>query len=129
MTVSNTRMEPERRKGPDFWVKALGWLSGFSWVLMLLGLFIVERAKPQSENLLAKAAKIEVNTNWDQGLIKYLFYLVIFGLCTSIIGIMINSRRYRREEDRFKLTLVVLGMLSIFGIIIYLFTVFIPNSM
>jgi hypothetical protein len=58
-------MKPERRKGPDFWVKVLGWIGGLSWFLMLLGLFIIGRAKPQSENLLAKAAKVEVSTTWD----------------------------------------------------------------
>ncbi len=117
MTVTNTRMQQDRRKGPDPWIKALEWLGVFGWLLMFAALFIFDRAKPQSENILVKAAKVEAYNTWNQELINALFYLMIFGLCISIIGIAINSRRYRRKDDRFRITLIILGMISIFGII------------
>ena len=129
MTVTNTRMKLDRRRGPDFWVRILAWFGGISWVLMFAAIFIIDRAKPEAEKILTRASGAEVRTTWDQTLLGYLFYLVIFGLCVSTVGIMINSKRYRREEDRFRLTLIVLGMLSIFGIAIYLFTVFMPDGM
>ncbi len=122
MTVNNSRMKTERRKGPDLCVKVLGWLGVFSWFLMFMALFIIDRAKPEAENIFTKAAKIKVRTTWNQELTNYLFYLMIFGLCISIIGIVINSRRHHREEDRFRLTLIILGIISIFGIIKYLFS-------
>ncbi len=129
MTVTNTRKKIDRRRGPDFWVKILAWLGGISWFLMFAAMFIIDRAKPEAEKILSRASGAEVSTTWDQTLVGYLFYLVIFGLCVSTVGIMINSRRYRREEDRFRLTLIVLGMLSIFGLAIYLFTVLMPDGM
>ncbi|ODS34338.1 MAG: hypothetical protein SCARUB_00469 [Candidatus Scalindua rubra] len=122
MIVNNTGMKPERRKGPDIWVKALGWFVVFGWFLMFVALFIIDRAKPEDENIFTKAAEIEVRTTWNQELINYLFYLMIFGLCISIIGIVINSRRHHREDDRFRLTLIILGITSILGIIKYLFS-------
>jgi uncharacterized membrane protein YhaH (DUF805 family) len=122
-------MKLDRRSGPDFWVRILAWFGGISWVLMFAAIFIIDRAKPEAEKILTRASGAEVRTTWDQTLLGYLFYLVIFGLCVSTVGIMINSKRYRREEDRFRLTLIVLGMLSIFGIAIYLFTVFMPDGM
>ncbi len=121
MTVTNTRMKLDRRKGPDPWVKALEWLGVFGWLLMFTALFILDRAKPESENFLIKATKIEASTTWNQELTNALFYLMIFGLCISIIGIAINSRRYRRKDDRFRITLIILGVISIFGIIKYFF--------
>jgi len=129
MTVTNTRVKIDRRSGPDFWVRILAWLGGISWVLMFAAMFIIDRAKPEAEKIFTRASGAEVRTTWDQTLLGYLFYLVIFGLCVSTVGIMINSKRYRREEDRFKLTLIVLGMLSILGIAIYLFTVLMPDGM
>ncbi len=129
MTVTNTRMKLDRRRGPDFWIRVLGWLGGISWFLMFAAMFIIDRAKPEAEKIITRASGVEVGTTWDQTLLGYLFYLVIFGLCISTVGIMINSRRYRREEDRFRLTLIVLGMLSLFGIAIYLFTLLIPAGM
>ncbi len=115
-------MKQERRKGPDLWVKVLGWLGVFGWFLMFMALFIIDRAKPEDENIFTKAAKIEVRTTWNQELTNYLFYLMIFGLCISIIGIVINSRRHHREDDRFRLNLIILGIISIFGIIKFLFS-------
>ncbi len=129
MTVTNTRRKIDRRSGPDLWVRILGWLGGISWVLMFAAMFIIDRAKPEAEKIITRVSGTEVSTTWDQTLVGYLFYLVIFGVCVSTVGIMINSRRYRREEDRFKLTLIVLGMLSIVGIAVYFFTVFMPDGM
>ncbi|MFQ5962813.1 MAG: hypothetical protein ACE5KZ_00835 [Candidatus Scalinduaceae bacterium] len=121
MTVNNTGTKSERRKGPDLWVRILGWLCVFGWFLMFVALFIIDRAKPQAENMFTKAAKIEVRTTWNQELTNYLFYLMIFGLCISVIGIVINSRRHHREDDRFRFTLIILGIISFLGIIKYLF--------
>ncbi len=129
MTVTNTRVKLNRRNGPDFWVRILGWFGGISWFLMFAAMFIIDRAKPEAEKILTRTSGAEVTTTWDQTLLGYLFYLVIFGLCISTVGIMINSKRYRREEDRFRLTLIVLGMLSIIGITIYLFIVLMPDGM
>ncbi|MFQ5715017.1 MAG: hypothetical protein ACE5GU_13400 [Candidatus Scalinduaceae bacterium] len=129
MTVTKTRMKLDRRRGPDFWIRILGWLGGISWFLMFAAMFIIDRAKPEAEKIITRASGAEVSTTWDQTLIGYLFYLVIFGLCISTVGIMINSKRYRRDEDRFRLTLILLGMLSIFGIAIYLFTFLMPDGM
>ncbi len=122
MPVNNTRMKPERRKGPDLWVKALGWLSVFGWFLMFVALFIIDRAKPGHEDMFTKGANIEVRTTWKQELIDYLFYLMIFGLCIGIIGLVVNSTRHHRKDDRFRVTLIILGIISIFGIIKHLFS-------
>ncbi len=129
MTVTDTRKKLDKRSGPDFWVRTLGWFGGISWFLMFAAMFIIDRAKPEAEKIITRASGAEVDTTWDQTLLGYLFYLVIFGLCISIAGIMINSKRYRRAEDRFRLTLIMLGMLSLFGIAIYLFAVLMPDGM
>ncbi len=121
MVENNTDMKPDRRKGPDLWSKTLRWLGVFGWFVMFVAIFILDRAKPEEENMFTKAAKISVRKTWDQELIHYLFYLMIFGLCISVIGIVINSRRHHRKDDRFKYILIILGIISLFGIIKYLF--------
>ena len=121
MPVDYTKIRPERRKGPDLWVKVLGWFAIFGWFLMFMVLFIIDRAKPEYENMFTKSANIKVRTTWNQELINYIFYLMIFGLCMSIIGLVINSRRHHRAKDRFRYTLIILGIISFFGIIRHLF--------
>ncbi len=121
MIENNTDTKSERRSGPDLWAKTLRWLGIFGWFVMILALFIIDRAKPEQENMFTKAANFSVRSTWDQELIYYLFYLMIFGLGISVIGIVINSRRHHRKDDRFKYILIILGAISFFGIIKYIY--------
>lgn len=121
MIEYNTDMQPDRRKGPDLWNKTLRWLGIFGWFVMIVALYIIDMAKPEGENMFTKKLNVSVRTTWDPELIQYLFYLLIFGLCISVIGIVINSRRHHRKDDRFRYILIVLGAISFFGIIKYLF--------
>ncbi len=121
MTENDTGRRPDRRRGPDLWSKTLRWLGVFGWFVMFVAIFIIDRAKPEEENMFTKAAKVSVRKTWNQELIHYLFYLMIFGLCISVIGIVINSRRHHRKDDRFKYILIILGIISSFGIVKYLY--------
>ena len=121
MPEDNYGIRPERRKGPDLWVKVLGWFAIFGWFLMFAALLIIERAKPEDENMYTRSANAEVRTTWDQELTKYIFYLMISGLCISIVGLVINASRHHRANDRFRLTLIILGIISLFCIIIHHF--------
>ncbi len=121
MAENDTGTRPDRRRGPDLWSKTLRWLGVFGWFVMFVAIFIIDRAKPEEENMFTKAAKVSVRKTWDQELNHYLFYLMIFGLCISVIGMVINSRRHHRKDDRFKYILIILGVISSFGIIKYLY--------
>ncbi len=121
MIENDTDMKPDRRRGPDLWVKTLRWLGVFGWFIMIAALFIIDRARPEEENMFTKAANVSVRTTWNMELFHYLFYLMIFGLCISVIGIVINSRRHHRADDRFRYILIILGIISAFGIIKYLY--------
>ncbi len=122
MVENNTGMKPDRRRGADLWVKTLRWLGVFGWFVMIVALFIIDRAKPEEENMFTKAANVSVRKTWNLELFHYLFYLMIFGLCISVLGIVINSRRHHRTDDRFKYILIILGIISSFGIIKSLYT-------
>ena len=121
MIENNTDIKPDRRKGPDLWSKTLRWLGVFGWFVMFVALFIIDRARPEEENMFTKSANVSVRSTWNLELIHYLFYLMVFGLCISIIGIVINSRRHHRVNDRFRYILIILGIISLFGIIKYCF--------
>ena len=121
MVDDSVNMEQDRRRGPDFWTKALRWLGIFGWFVMIVALYILDMAKPEEENMFTKNLDVSVRKTWDPKLIHYLFCLLIFGLCISVIGIIINSRRHHRKDDRFKYILITLCAISTFGIIKYLF--------
>ena len=121
MVENNTDMQQDRRKGPDLLIKTLRWLGIFGWFVMIAALYIIDMAKPEEENMFTRKLDVSVRKTWDPELIQYLFYLLIFGLCISVIGIVINSRRHHRKDDRFRYILITLGVISFFGIIKYLF--------
>ncbi len=121
MKDGNQAIKQDRRKGPDLLIKILKWLGIFGWFVMIVALYILDMAKPEEENMFTKTADISVRKTWDPKLIHYLFCLMIFGLCISAVGIVINSRRHHRKDDRFKYILITLGAISTFGIIKYIF--------
>ena len=88
---------------------------------MIAALFIIDRAKPEDANMFTKAVNVSVRKPWNLELFHYLLYLMIFGLCISVIGIVINSRRHHRTDDRFRYILKILGIISAFSIVKYLY--------
>lgn len=111
----------DRRKGPDLWLRVISGLGVVGWVLMFTAMIVVEKAKPPLETIATRFANIHLRTTWDVGLSRYLFYLMCLGGCISFFGIVINSRRLSRKNDHFRSNLIILGLISFFGIIMYLF--------
>ena len=70
-------------------MKSLTWLGLAGWLLMLVALVILEKARPKSQVFLTGVVEAKRQTTWDMGLAQYIFYLAIFGLSISIIGLVI----------------------------------------
>lgn len=116
----------ERRKGPDIWIRLLSWTGILGWLAMLVAFIILDRAKPRRATFIdltyfrQMGIDPEVNNQWNTDLVDYIFYLMSFGLLVSIIGIAINKHRHRRRDDSYRLYLILLGAISLFGIVYYL---------
>jgi len=117
----------DRRKGPDKWVYAVRYFGIIGWCLMLGALLIVDKARPETDAFIDKEffSKIDIpvvlRTAWDQELAQYIFYLMILGCCLSIAGLTINTQRNRRIDDGYKVYLIILSLLSIAGIVLYIY--------
>ncbi|MBU1864609.1 MAG: hypothetical protein KKH94_13190 [Candidatus Omnitrophica bacterium] len=113
----------ERRRGPDFWVRSLSWFSGISWVLLLTSFVILDKARPRTQTFYQKFynAKGNFSDVWDATLLQYLFCIMAVGLCASIVGVIINCRRHRRDGDKYHIPVIIVGILSVIGIFVYLF--------
>lgn len=91
---------------------------------MFIALVVLAKAKPESslidEHFLAQFGyEVTLRRAWDMDLARYIFYLMVMGLCLSVIGLPLHLRRARREDDGYGLYLVLLGIISLAGIIIY----------
>ncbi|MBU0730097.1 MAG: hypothetical protein KKE17_03900 [Proteobacteria bacterium] len=111
----------DRRKGADLWLKTLGWLSVVSWALMFAALVLFGKARPQIQTYIDTKFNVPLRAEWNIELANYLFYLMIVGLFLSLAGIVINLKRHRRRNDEFIISLIMLGIVSLAGIIFYLF--------
>lgn len=108
-----------RRKGPDPWIRSLRYLALAGWALMIVALVILDRAKPQVETFFERVYDIRLQQQWDMDLARYLLWLMVLGLVLSLFGIIINACRKRRRTDQWRLSLFVLGLISLAGIILY----------
>lgn len=108
----------DRREGPDQITRIIRYLGVASWAILLLALILVEKARPQVEKYIDKTMNIQLQQSWNLEFIRILFYLMILGLCLSIVGFAINTMRMHRRTDEYRLSLIFLGIISI-GTLIY----------
>ncbi len=111
----------ERRSGPDVWFKMISWLSVIGWVLMLISLVLFDLAKPHMITFFDRFFHVSGVSIWDYQMTLYIFYIMIFGVILSVIGLLINAKRHRRKRDRYSLSLVLLGVVSLLGAAFYMF--------
>lgn len=116
------RVFKDRRKGPDFWVKWIKWAGSFSWVIAFTIIVLTDRAKPPVETFFDRYFHIQLDKTWDTDLMRYAFFLLLVLFFTCVFTMIINSRRHRRKTDRYNPSIIVLSVLSLLGMIIYLYT-------
>ena len=121
MTAYKPGKDKDRRKGSDIWIRVLSFLGVTGWLVMLGSMIVADRARPEPETVTTRFHKVIVRTTWDMELATYLFCLMIAGLFISIAGLYINSRRLKRKDDQLRINLILILLISITGIITYLF--------
>ncbi|MFT9487900.1 MAG: hypothetical protein ACH0QD_11095 [Tepidibacillus sp.] len=62
---------------------------------------------------------LDVRQDWDQSLMKIVFYLSFAQLAISIFSLGVNAKRHRRKSDRYSKSLITIIILTI---LILLFT-------
>lgn len=110
-----------KRSGPDFWVKTIESLCVVGWLLMLIALLVIGTAKPEIETFFDRYYSVPLRRTWDLELTRYVFYIMLLGLFLSVFGLLANSRRISRKEDSYRDSLIIVGVISLIGIIKYLF--------
>lgn len=115
-----TRPHVDRRQGPDLWIKLLTGSGIISGICLVATLFITALAKPEVETFFDRFYNLRLRRTWDMDLMNYIFYLLLICFISSIVGLVINSRRKRRKDDHTRASLIVMLCISIFGLVQYL---------
>jgi hypothetical protein len=122
--MQRQELRAERRKGSDSLMKLLSALGVIGWFIMLVALFVIDKAKPQQleflmNNIDSRSRAYQVG--WNDELLYYVFALMVMGFLISIIGLYLNSMRKRRRNDSYRLHLIFLLIITSIGILYYLF--------
>jgi len=123
MTAYRPGIDPDRRKKPDVLARSLSYFVLAGWFIMVIALFFLSEAKPQTQNYFDKITTSEPTYSWNLEMAGYIFYLMIFGFVAGSIGIIINLKRHRRKNDEFRISLILITLISLAGIIIYTFII------
>ncbi len=107
-----------RRRDPL--LLALAWLSVAGWLILLAALFVLAEARPPRMTFFERWFDLRLRTTWNLELARYIFYLMLLGLGTSLTGLAINSRRLRRRGDEWRVSLILVAVISLLGLIKYL---------
>ncbi len=116
----------DRRYKSDRLLKSLFWIGLLGWLLLILGVVFLDQARLDTSGFIDPAIydKLNFPVNlrrlWNQELLGYFFYLMIAGLLISLAGLLINYLRHRREGDRYRLHLMLMGSMSLAGLAYYL---------
>ncbi len=112
----------DRRKNQDVIIKVIKISVITSWLVMLGTIVIFDLSKPISGSIIDRYMGREIAEKpWDYGLLEYLFYVMIAGFFISVIGLALNAKRMKRKGDHYRISLIIVGVISSIGILFYLF--------
>ncbi|MBN1956813.1 MAG: hypothetical protein JXQ81_09375 [Desulfuromonadales bacterium] len=109
-----------RRKRPDLLLQLLAWLNAAAVVSLAAALVIAAVAKPELETFFDRYYNLQLRQTWNQDLIGYIGLMLGLSCVTSIIGLIVNSKRLRRKGDHVHATLVLSLIISLVALGYYL---------
>ncbi|NLK73211.1 MAG: hypothetical protein GX285_09360 [Clostridiales bacterium] len=114
----------ERRKGPDVFNQSVRWISIIGWFIFIFSILLIREAAPQNETFLDRFYNASVRTHWNDALLvcSFVFMLILTILC--FYAFICNLKRRRRATDKLSYSIIILGIISIIGIIVFGFTLF-----
>ena len=117
----------DRRKKADWIVKMATILNLVSWAVAVAVWFVLESASPEREMRFVTSlmqvhfdSDIIVRNRWDMTLLPIAFFLLIASLCICIVSFMFNKMRMRRKTDKYRKSIIIIGIITILGIVFFL---------
>lgn len=122
--IQNERVPPDgptphnRRRGRDWMVKTVTWVSRAAWALVFIIFFVITCAKPAGDDFFSRLFQITPDTEWAMGLLRLAAYMMSFTFLLCVAGLIMNFRRNRRKTDRLNPSLILIGAMSLVGAVV-----------
>ncbi|MFT4654800.1 MAG: hypothetical protein ACJA0G_000287 [Kangiellaceae bacterium] len=110
------------RKKDTFYQLVVG-INIIAWILLTASLILLHYARPDFITGLQNYWGIEGREFWLENHVEDLLTLLQICLFTTIVTIVLRSRRNRRKTDRFGINVLILLVISISSLVILYMTV------
>jgi hypothetical protein len=111
----------ERRKRPDKFIKIVNALVLVSIFIVMAIILIALEPGSNKDLKMARPLQKIFGEPVEANMMRAAFYLMVFQLGISIAGFALSMFYHKRRNDRYHYSLVVFGVLSLTGIVYYLF--------
>jgi hypothetical protein len=107
-----------RRRGADTLTKAISIFTGISWFLILLALIFNTYANPQGDSLFGKRYSVLSSQSASTSVLSMFSNIaLVLVIVVCFTGFMINVARHKRKSDKYRLSLIFFGAVSIIWLI------------
>ncbi len=111
-----------RRNGDDGLTKAIPVLGLLSWILSLVTIVFFLQARPEQKYNLDYFFNFQTRKFWDEDLLNAAMISAQFQFVFCAFGLILNSRRHKRKEDRYHkgliLNLIIASIILIISFLI-----------
>lgn len=115
-----TDIKPEKRKGPDAFVKWIKVARFISWLLLGVCLFLIDQAKPRTTYFFDRLFDLKVYSFWDLRLVSFAYVIAAILFVVSLGSIVLNLMRLKRKSDKLSISLIISLIASTIYMLIYM---------
>jgi len=117
----------DRRKKVDWIVRMATVLSLVSWGFAIAVWAVLEAASPEQDRKFITSfmssrldAQIYIRRYWDTTLLPIAFLLLVVSFAVCLAAFFFNKLRMRRKTDKYRKSIIVIGVVTFVGIIVFL---------
>ena len=112
----------ERRRRTDWVTHMATILSLVSWVIAIAVLLVLDMASPERNFKLftTLAASTAVRNYWNTTFLPIAFGLLVASFIVCIIAFFFNMLRNRRKTDKYKKSIIIIGIGTVIGIVVFI---------
>ena len=110
----------ERRRRKDWVVRLVSVVSVLGWVFAFAALLLFNEAQPSGPDFFTRFLGATVINYLDVNKLNMAFIALLISFFVCAAGMTANILRHRRKTDRYNKSIIILGSVSLVGIIAFL---------
>jgi len=119
------RKASNRRKQADWIVKIAAVLSVTSWIITFSVLIVLDLARPERDNVFTRGSLWGIGgggtePTWNETLLPIALIMLIVSFLCCLAAFIFNLMRMRRMTDKYRKSVIIMGFISLIGILIFM---------